>query len=92
MKGINLDETFISCGKLAEFPNKTFVGGCGEPVNIMKVYACVDCSAPFHRKCLLKHMHYDMPVESLSKMPLDEALKKVDDLNSPPHSKTSSPI
>jgi len=47
----------------------------------MKVYSCVDCSAPFHRKCLLKHIAQDMPVTSLSKMPIEEAFKIIDELN-----------
>lgn len=69
----------VICGKLLESPTG-FKGGCGQSVNIMKVYACVDCSAPFHRKCLLKHIHEDMPVISLTKMPLEEAFKKIDSL------------
>ncbi len=76
-----LKDMFVMCGKIAELPDKLFQGGCGEPVNIMKAYACVDCSASFHRKCLLKHIQYDMPVESLSKMPLEEAFKRIDELN-----------
>ena len=75
------EEMFTVCGKLAKFPDKIFKGGCGEPVSVMKVYACVDCSTPFHRKCLLKHFQEDMPVMSLTKMPLEEALAKVDQMN-----------
>ena len=77
-----MNELYTLCGKLAEFPDKTFVGGCGEPVNLLKAYACIDCSAPFHRKCLLKHIHYDMPVESISKMSLEDGLKKIEEVES----------
>ena len=73
---------FVVCGRLQESGDKTFIGGCGEPVNVMEVYACIDCSAPFHRKCLLKHIHEDMPVQSISKMSLEEGLKKLDELAS----------
>ncbi len=76
----NIGEMVTLCGKLQEFPDKTLVGGCSKEVSILKVYACVDCSAPFHRRCLLKHMQYEMKDESLSKMPLKKALKKVDSL------------
>lgn len=74
-----LENVHVACGKVAEL-SKGFVEGCGKPISILKVYACVDCSAPFHRKCLLKHMKEDMEVESLSKMPLKEAFKKLDKL------------
>ena len=77
---MELDDINVTCGKLQEIP-KGLIGGCGEAVNIMEVYACLDCSAPFHRKCLLMHIQEDMSVVSLSKMPLEEALKKLDELN-----------
>lgn len=70
----------VLCGKLQEFPGKVFADGCGEPVRVMRAYACVDCSAPFHRKCLLKHFQHDMEVQSLTKMALEEALAKVDEM------------
>jgi len=76
-----LKNSAVLCGKLMELPDKTFIGGCGEPVNILSAYACVDCSAPFHRKCLLKHMKEDMPVQSLSKMTLEKAFQKLDELS-----------
>lgn len=80
MKNEEMDFS-VMCGKIAEFPEKLFVGACSDPINIMKVYACIDCSVPFHRKCLLKHIHEDMPVQSLTKMPLEEAFKKIDEMN-----------
>lgn len=78
---MKIEDMQVSCGKLQEYKDKTFVGGCGKGIDLMRVYACVDCSAPFHRKCLLKHLHEDMPAVSLTKMPLEEALKKVDEMN-----------
>lgn len=73
----------VVCGMLAEIPDKKFIGGCGKPVSIMEAYACVDCSAPFHRKCLLKHLQEDMETTSLTKMPLEEAFKKIDEMQKP---------
>lgn len=47
------------CGRLEEFPGKTFVGGCGEHVSFMDSYRCADCTASFHRNCL--RLHFNQP-------------------------------
>jgi hypothetical protein len=73
-----LENVGVVCGGLHNTGN--FKGGCGKEVNILKVYACVDCSAPFHRKCLLKHFKEDMLEQSLTKMSLEDAYKKIDEI------------
>lgn len=75
----DLDNIAVTCG-VCEGMKKGFVGGCGEAIPVLRIYACVDCSAPFHRKCLLKHVQKEMVGLSLTKMPLEDAFKKIDEL------------
>ena len=63
-KGISSDEfkklgVTVLCGALVDV-EKPLVGSCGKWVNVTEVYRCADCTAPFHRKCLIRHFKYPM--------------------------------
>jgi hypothetical protein len=73
----DLKKINIMCGQVRELSGG-FLGGCDQPLNIMDVYTCVDCTVPFHRKCLLKHLKEDMEGISLTKMSLEDAFKIID--------------
>lgn len=55
-----LKEVGWICGAIEEMKGKIFVGGCGKTVKIKDAFKCTDCTAPFHRKCAIKHFKFPM--------------------------------